>query len=205
MTAVLGANNWTSNAELIADVAKLGYLHQDWRTLDPTYSKGVWWKVFRPTHLVYHDWKPDLIDFRDLPYRDGFFMASAFDPPYVSTGGRETSTMDDFNSRYGLHDAPTSPEELHEYNCLGLTECVRVTQRYVLVKCCDYISSGKRFPGIYQMEYFVREKLNLKIEDKFIHYATAPRPQPARTRKDGKPSVQKHARNNYSALLIVKV
>lgn len=202
---VLGAFNWPSNAELIEDVARLGYLRKEWRTLDPTYSKGVWWKKFRPDHLVYHDWKPDLIDFRDLPYRDGFFDVAAFDPPYVSTGGRDSSTMDDFNARYGLHDAPTSPQELHHYNCQGLLECARVANRYVLVKCCDYISSGHRFNGIYEMERFIIEEMKLKIEDKFIHYAVAPRAQPKRTRKDGKPSVQKHARNNYSALLIVKV
>jgi hypothetical protein len=202
---VLGAFNWKSNAELIEDAARLGYIQPTDMVLDPTYHRGIWWKKFRPANLIHHNWKQDGVDFRDLPYADGFFNVVAFDPPYVSTGGRDTSTIDDFNARYGLHDTPRSPLELHRYNCLGLRECVRVSNKYVLMKVCDYISSGKRFPGVYEMEKFIYEELKLKIVDEFLHYSIAPRPQPQRTRKDGKPSVQKHARNNYSVLLVVKV
>src|SRR5207249_1917773 len=40
MTApdVMAISDRTTNAELIADCAALGYLRDDWRTLDPTYG-----------------------------------------------------------------------------------------------------------------------------------------------------------------------
>lgn len=37
---VLSIQKWPSNGHLIADCARLGYLHKDWRTLDPTYGFG---------------------------------------------------------------------------------------------------------------------------------------------------------------------
>jgi hypothetical protein len=202
--AVLAANNWKTNGDLILDVHRLGYLKLSDYVLDPTYGKGIWWKKYRPANFVYHDLKPDLISFTDLPYVDDFFDVTAFDPPYVSKGGRDTSGLVAFDDAYGLRDAPGSPQELHGLICTGLNECIRVSRRYVLVKACNYISSGHYWPGVFEIQKYV-DSLGLSIVDQFMHYSVSPRPQPKRTRKDGKPSVQKHARNNYSVLMIVKV
>lgn len=203
MTPVLAADKWTSNAELILDVARLGYLRQEWVTLDSTYGKGVWWKKFRPTHLIWHDLKKDFVDFRDLPYTNRFFKVSAFDPPYVSKGGRKTSTIQEFDERYGLAKAASSPQLLQEYINEGFAECVRVTDTYVLQKTCDYVSSGKLYPGVYETIKFA-DSLGCTLVDRF-HHIGVPRQQPKRTRKDGKPVTQKHARNNLSTLLVFRV
>lgn len=234
MSVILGANNWKTNAELIADCAALGYLDQDALTLDPTYGRGVWWKKFRPDKLVYHDLS-DGVDFRDLPYVSDFFQDSVFDPPYISKGGRDSSGILEFDDRYGLVEAAMSPQELHEYNCEGLAEVVNVTRRHVLVKVQNYISSGEFFPGVYLMEKFAVETLHCRVIDQFMMYKT-PRMQPERTRKcptcdgsgeslmveigpgvgqwddcpdcDGEgriKSTQQHARNNYSVLLVLSV
>lgn len=222
---VLAVHNWTSNAELICDLVELGYLKGRWLTLDPTYGRGVWWNIWRPKQLVTHDISIDGVDFRNLPEDDGTFDASVFDPPYISTGGRKTSTLADFNNRYGLVDAPRTPALMQAYNNEGLREVARVTKKrergkdngLILVKSCDYVSSGHVFPGTYETEKFAVEELGLRRIDRFDHIGT-PRPQPARTRKckacDGNPqgcpsctegrvlSEQQHARRNSSTMFV---
>ena len=39
---------WPTNAAMIADVARLGYLKDTDVILDPTYGKGAWWRVWAP-------------------------------------------------------------------------------------------------------------------------------------------------------------
>src|SRR5690606_27767225 len=43
---VLAAHRWRNNAEMIADVAKLGYITGD--VLDTTYGRGGFWTVYMP-------------------------------------------------------------------------------------------------------------------------------------------------------------
>ena len=38
---ILAIAKWSSNAALIADCARLGYLRKEWRTLEPTYGYGT--------------------------------------------------------------------------------------------------------------------------------------------------------------------
>lgn len=223
MSEVLAAHRWPSNAELIVDLLELGYLSNSQRILDPTYGQGVWWKAWRPKGLVHSDITTDGIDFRALPYEDGSFDVVAFDPPYVSVGGRETSTIKDFFTRYGLGPAPETPAALQELMNAGLTEACRVVRvnGLVLVKCADYISSGRLWNGTYEIQKHALERLRMRQVDRF-EFIGDPRPQPPRTRKcapcDGKeglacdacggrgrvPSKQQHARRNLSTLFVFK-
>lgn len=190
---VLAAQHWTSNAELILDLHELCYLRDDDEVLDPTYGKGTWWKLWSPRNLAHHDLALDGVDFRDLPYVDNRFDVVAFDPPYVSVGGRTTSGIPEMLERYGLVGAPTSPAGVQTLINAGLTECARVARRHVLVKCQDYISSGKFFDGTFQTRDRALE-LGLVLQDRFVHL-THPRPQPRRDR-------QVHARNNLSTMFV---
>lgn len=151
---VLAADSWSTNAELIADVARLGYLRREWLTLDPTYGGGLWWTDWSPEVLVTHDLALDGIDFRELPEADDTFDAVAYDPPYVSVGGRDTTGMPDFYARYGLTDAPRTPLELQQLINDGLAEVARVLKPrgFALVKCQDYISSGKFWNGTFRTQ-----------------------------------------------------
>lgn len=201
---VLACNQWTNNAFLIEDVAKLGYLKHSLLTLDPTFGKGVWWKRWRPKVLFDHDLAVDGHDFRNMPYADGTFPQIAFDPPYVSMGGRATTKIRKFYEQYGLIGAPTSPEKLQALINDGVTEMYRLAapKAIVLVKNMNYVSSGKLYLGTHWTTAHALS-LGFKVEDQFILHGRA-RQQPKRTRKDGKKSKQKHARNNYSTLLVLR-
>lgn len=195
---VLAAHCWPSNAELIADVANLGYVRPQDSTLDMTYGKGVWWRKFRPDHLVFHDLRLDGVDFRCLPEESASFDVVAFDPPYVCVGGRATSGVEDMYDRYGLIDAPSTPSALQ---CLiddGLAEAARVVRSkgVVLVKCQDYVSSGQLWSGTHRT--LTRAMgLGLTLVDRFEHYSTTPRPQPTGRK-------QVHARRNLSTLFVLR-
>lgn len=198
MTApILAATAWASNAEMIRDVAALGYLREGWVTLDPTYGRGTWWKLWKPHALVTHDLRDDGVDFRSLPEADATFDAVAFDPPYVSVGGRTTTGIPDLHDRYGLTDAPTSPAGLQEIIDAGLKEMLRVVKPsgFVLVKCQDYISSGKLWEGTSRTRNAAVE-CGFEVFDRLEH-VSSPRPQPARSR-------QVHARRNLSTLFVLR-
>lgn len=191
---VLAANTWRTNAELIADVAKL-YLSRDDVIFDATYGEGVWWKVWKPHLLIKNK---NNHDFRHMPsFGDGCFDVVAFDPPYVCVGGRRTTGIPEMHERYGLTDAPTSPRTLQWLIDDGLTECARVLKPkgYLLCKVQDYISSGKLWPGTHHTLTHALS-IGLTLVDRFEHIGN-PRPQPSRRR-------QVHARRNLSTLLVFR-
>lgn len=194
---VLAAQTWRSNAELIADVARLGYLLKTDHVLDPTYNGGVWWKNWCPDHLTFMTRELDPTwDFRDMSrYGDDAFDVVAFDPPYVSKGGRSTSGVQDMDARYGLFDAPSSPAGVQLQINAGLRECNRVARRHVFVKCQNYVSSGQLFGGEYETYNFAVHGIGMKCTDRFVHVTKSSRPQPSGRR-------QVHARNNVSTLFV---
>jgi tRNA G10 N-methylase Trm11 len=195
VSPILAANNWPTNAELIADVAQL-YLREDMVILDPTYGRGVWWRKWKPYNLItgHHDRG---FDFTDMPFKPESFDAVTYDPPYVCIGGRKGSKMAKMHDHYGLFDAPDTPAKLQGLIDDGLEECMRVLKRggILLVKCQDYVSSGKLWPGTHHTLHHALD-LELELLDRFEHYG-APRPQPAGRR-------QVHARRNLSTLFVFR-
>lgn len=199
---VLAANDWPTNADLIADVAAL-YIGDDDRVLDATYGRGRWWTSYRPRHLQTNDANPERganfrFDFRDFPPSWGsMFDVVAYDPPYVCVGGRKTTGLPDMHDAYGLTDAPTSPAKLQDMIDAGLDEVHRVLRPggLALVKVQDYVSSGKLWIGTH---HTLTHALALGFEciDRMEHYG-APRPQPGGRR-------QVHARRNLSTLFVLR-
>lgn len=192
---VMAAKAWTTNAHLILDVATLGYLNTDDLILDPTFGKGTWWNKWRPERLITH--RETDVDFRALPYRNNTFDAVTYDPPYVCIGGRTTTQIPEFHERFGMTDAPRTPSSLQTLINDGLTEVTRVTKPrgIILVKCQDYVSSGKLWLGTH---HTLTHALALTLEcvDRFEHIGH-PRPQPPRDR-------QVHARRNLSTLFVFR-
>lgn len=141
---ILASQKWPTNGHLIADVAKMGYLRKEWKTLDPTYGEGVFWSVWAPDELVASDLDPDKspigypIDATNLPYEDREFGASVFDGPYRLNGKPDMP----FDERYGItvrRDWRWRMRLLTD----GVKEVGRVTNYYMLVKCQDQVVGSK--------------------------------------------------------------
>lgn len=220
MTPVMAATTWKNNAELIADVARLGYLRPEWSTLDCTYGLGRFWTVWAPQVLTACDLHTlpgvveyrystmggkgvsvtgEPVDFRSLPFSTGRFEAVVFDPPY-KLNGTPTKEVD---QQYGVHE-PTRWQDRHALIRAGMAECTRVLapKGYLLMKCMDQVVSG----AVRWQTYDFTEcgkAYGLALVDR-LDFLTSSRPQPERTRLDGKPSVQQHARRNYSTLLVFR-
>lgn len=187
---VLAATRWASNADLIADCASLGYLRADVPTLDPTFGLGNWWTAWRPDVLIAHDLDPakgDGVDFRALPETDHSIGQAVFDPPYQAQGGAATSSIGDHLARYGRgHDLPAvntkSPASVQQLIGDGLAELARVLvpQAPLLVKCADYIWSGKLWPGTH-LTLTQALDLGFTLTDR-LELIGEPGPQPKRGR-----------------------
>lgn len=218
---VLAATRWPSNAEMIEDVVRLGYIRPTDRVFDATWGSGVWWRKYtHPGEFIANcadfdkrgklktpelqpGWSWVQRDFRNTELPDDWCDVYTFDPPYVSKGGRATSTIPKFLAAYGLRDAAKTPEALHAYNVDGLLEARRVVKPggYVLVKVMNYISSASLQPAAHWMRDTALEE-GFKLVEDWVHVGD-PGPQP-KENIDGSKRRQVHARNNYSVLLILQ-
>jgi hypothetical protein len=189
-----------TNGPLIAAAATLWIEDTD-LVVDMTYGRGLFWTKYRPAQLVGHDLITDGVDFRHLPEADGTVDVAVFDPPYVSMGGRDTSTAHDLTGRYGLLAAPSSPAELAVLIADGIREANRVLKPRgrLMVKCMDYVSSGGLFLGRHNVVCNALD-LGMRQVDEFVHHSGVG-PQPTEN-LDGTPRKQYHARRAHSFLCV---
>lgn len=196
------------NGPLIAKAAAL-YIQPDDRVLDPTWGRGLFWTEYtHPGEFIAHDLHTlDGVSYHHLPEADGSIDVVVFDPPYISTGNRETSTLDknatgsvDFYDRYGLGDL-NGWQRVFEDVRLGICECARVLKRKgrLLVKCADYVESGQMRWGRRNVVDSA-ELCGLRMVDEFVHHSGTG-PQPTHN-VDGTPRRQVHARRAHSYLLV---
>ncbi len=217
VTEILSCNpKWRNNADLIADVAAMGWL--DGLVLDATYGKGNFWTKWRPPLLEdpefgkltpglwandpetkipsSADMKTFSWDARSLPagYED-FFDAVVFDPPY-KLNGRAGSVQSD--SAYGV-DRQATYDERMDLILNGSVECARVTKPggWLHIKAQNQICGGRYI----DMTRLIKDQLKgfamVELRTQWMLVVT-PRPQPP-----GRP--QRNPRNNVSTLLSFKV
>lgn len=193
------------NGHLIATVARLGYLGApDSTVLDTTYGRGSFWTRHRPPGLLTNDVATPGVDmradFRALPMASRSVPVVVFDPPYISTGSRETSSVDDLYDRFGIGNL-SGWRAIRKLIDDGLAECERVlaTKGYLLVKCMDYTESGRKVWNTFHV-HAEGERLGLRLVDRF-HHLTGGGPQPT-TNLDGSPREQRTAREVTSMLLV---
>lgn len=192
---IYAAQKWPTNAHMMVDCVRLGYLRKEWRTLDPTYGLGNFWTLWQPEVLHKSDKYTATMgvnddDFRNLKWTDASFDAVVFDPPYKLNGTPSKS-----DKTYGVQ-VPTRWQDRLLLMAQGLSECARVLKPkgFLLVKCMDQVVSGK---VVWQTDLMTARArvCGLDKVDR-LDFLTDPRPQP-HTR-------QIHARRNYSTLLVFR-
>lgn len=203
MTPILSVYQRRSNAALIAEAVAPLWIRAGDVVLDVTYGRGLWWKDLRPERFIRHDLRLDEVDFRQLPELDASVDVVAFDPPYVSVGGRGTTdpSVVAMADRFGMHLTPRRPEELAEMIAQGVKECARVLRPggRLLAKCQDYIDSGRYFQGRHRL-VDAAHAAGLEQVDEFVHVGNRG-PQPSRNR-DGTLRRQLHSRRSHSILCV---
>jgi len=163
---LIGSVQNGTNADLMAVIAPL-YLAGS--VLDVTYGDGGWWRRYKPADFTAHDlYKLDGVDFRHLPEPDSSVDAVCFDPPYIPAGGQGTTTMPDFRDRFGI-GVYRSQAKLDALIQDGLAECGRVTRRWVLVKCCDYVN-GCVFTLGHRKVLSAADRAGLSCHDLIVHH-----------------------------------
>ena len=102
------------------------------------------------------------------------------------------------HAAYGMDGAPLTPQGVQDDINAGLDECYRVVKKggIVLVKCQNYVTSGKLWPGTFLTWEFAGNCVGFQLVDHLTH-VSGPRPQP-----EGRP--QQHARRNSSDLLVLR-
>lgn len=194
---VMAYGSWATNAELIVDVVRLGYLRPEWVTWDATFGEGTFWRLWRPDSLIGTDLDPAKsdkilgpVDFTNAPWKDRSFDCVVLDAPY-KLNGKPDPVVD---TRYGVHERRSRDQRL-TLLVDGVAECARVVDEgFLLVKCMDQVEGGK----VRWQTDLVTEKAKACGLGKVDRFDIASyRPQPS-----GRSQI--HARRNASTLLVFK-
>lgn len=191
VTDIQAIGGWKTNGEMIADVARLGYIPEP--VIDLTYGAGNFWTEYCPKWLARNDlFKRELAhtcyDFRHTQLDSGSFATVVFDPPYKLAGTPQSGQMD---YAFGT-DVVRTRSEILSLLVGGIAEGSRLTNHYLLVKTADMVSSGQvRWQT--QAAIDTARALELNLVDSFLFRAGRPQPEGRR---------QIHARREYSTLLV---
>lgn len=178
---VLSAYRWATNGEMIAAIAKVGWLHRDWKTVDPTYGEGTFWSAWKPEVLLASDLDAaksptgTSVDATNLPYPSQSVGAVVLDPPYQLRG----TTSSDMDVRYGVATYETV-EGRHALMRAMLTEAARVVipGGTVMMKCQEQVCSGSFWDQPYLMrQHAEAAQLPLEPVDKFLFMSRRGQPE----------------------------
>jgi len=119
--------------------------------VDPTYSKGVFYKSIPPPTYKF-DIAPqteDVVkaDCRSLPLGNESVDSVMFDPPFLATTGKSLCREDDNNKmakRFGVYPSESA---LHKMYVDSMQEFYRILKPngILIFKCQDKVSSGKQY------------------------------------------------------------
>jgi hypothetical protein len=205
---------WKTNADLLYDVWKLGYVTGFIYDATPGDSpNSMWSRELTDDHGVAMlgieeiHLNTNKSDFRHFSFEDKAWDTVFFDPPFKLNGN--PSGLPELSQRYGVN-VPARWEARHKLIVHGFIESLRISKR-VLVKCQDQVVSG-RIRWQTDMLKLVADGGYLNVIDHGIDgaFTAAPRaklvdrfdmlghhiPQPMKGRE------QKHAHARPSTLLV---
>lgn len=171
-------------------------------SLDPTYSKGIFYKYNIKQPKYRFDINPlfgfvKKSDCRKMKFKNSSLQSIIFDPPFLATTGKSLKSNNDNENiiakRFGVYK---NMKELWEFYKDSLVEFKRILidNGFLIIKIQDSISSGKQ----YLSHHFITQeaiKLNLYPKDLFILLAKN------RIIADWQRN-QKHARKFHSYFLV---
>ena len=168
--------------EIIQNIISL-YIPSKQIDLDPTYSKGIFYKSapFNQPTLRY-DLCPQVdgvlqADCRHLPLQSQSINSIIFDPPFLATTGPSLNSNQNnnlINKRFGVYP---NEQALHQMYWDSLKEFWRILKPdgILIFKCQDKVSSGKQYVshvyimnmaediGFYTLDLFV-----LGVENRLV-------------------------------------
>lgn len=173
--------------------------------VDPTYSKGVFYKngvisepLFKSDLYPQYD---DVIqaDCTALPLGDSSVDSIIFDPPFLATTGPSLSSSDDnnvINKRFGTYPSEQTLFEMYEKSLAEFHRILR-PDGILVFKCQDKVSSGKQI--IMHNKILNAASLSgFSCEDIFVLLAKN------RIVADRQIKNQKHARKFHSYFLVFR-
>jgi hypothetical protein len=158
---VSAVHPWRTNAELMADVHRLGYIN-DWDVvLDLTYGVGRFWADYCPPNLMTNDKYAEGALFHDDFRATGFdveqFDVVVLDPPYKLNGTPHETEFE----HYGI-TTPMKPIERMDMIHQGIKEASRLLKPggIFLLKCQDQVCSGRVW---WQTDEFTEQALTMGL------------------------------------------
>lgn len=170
--------------------------------LDPTYSKGNFYKNITPPEYKF-DITPVLpevqqADATDLPLESNSIDTMIFDPPFLVGDGPSLKNDDDSNKMIKRFTSFSSVHKLCTFYSKALTEFHRILKDsgILIFKCQDTVSSGKQ----YITHQFIMNEANKQgfyIKDFFILLSKKRMISPKHTN-------QQHCRKFHSYFLVLE-
>ena len=204
--AFMALTNAIDNAELIQELAALGYLRSDHRILDPTWGRGRFWTRWQPDegNLVGSDLDATKsptgtsVDVLDLPHEERSFDVAVLDLGYKLNGTSQDPKRpgQDPDADYGVKESATRDERVSlQLRAVEALAPLLVDEGLLLVKTQSMVNGGKMR---WQADDITRhaERLGFRKLDTAIFESYRPQPE-------GRG--QKHLRQNYSVLLVFRL
>ncbi len=188
-----------NQTEIIENILEL-HVPQGFIDVDPTYSKGLFYKNIKEPSLKF-DINPQFngiikANAINLPLKNNSQNCIMFDPPFLATTGPSLKKSNESNKMAKRFGTFKTEIELHAFYNKSLKEFYRILKPngILIFKCQDKVSSGKQYftHNIIMMQalnhgYYIKDMFVLLAKNRLV----------AKWQKN-----QKHARKFHSYFLV---